>query len=76
MPYQWSGMMKVPWEDIKDLHAKGELAGYYQLYPDNTESQITSDCSLEDLSKHHDAGGEFGYEKTSPRKHDKHSLQR
>ncbi|MCI8564320.1 MAG: hypothetical protein HFH69_12555 [Lachnospiraceae bacterium] len=62
MAYKWCGMQIIPWEKVKKLHEKGELAGYYQLYPDSTEAQIGRSYRWEDIQQHYDTGGEFGQE--------------
>lgn len=62
MAYKWLGMRAVTWEKIKELHEKGELAGYYRLYSDNTERQIGDGYTWEDILQHYDNGGGFGEE--------------
>lgn len=43
MAYTWLGMQKLTWEEVKNLHKKGELSECYKLYDDGTEGQITDD---------------------------------
>ena len=63
MAYEWNGMRKIPWEEVKDILRKnGNLAGYYYLYDDDTEGQIDASDSIVDIMDHHDRGGEFGEE--------------
>ena len=62
MAYKWLGMRIIPWDEVQELHEKGKLAGYYRLYDDDSEGQIESDYSWDDIVKHHEYGGEFGYE--------------
>lgn len=63
MAYKWHGMRVIPWEKVKELHEKGGLAGYYQLYPDNSEKQIEEGYTWQDIQQHYENGGEFGEEK-------------
>lgn len=67
MAYKWNGMQIIPWEKVKELHKKGELAGHYQLYPDNSEKQIEKGYEWQDIQRHHENGGEFGEEKKADR---------
>lgn len=61
--YKWKGMRKLSWEEVKDiLRKKGNLAGYYYLYEDNTEGQISASDSIVDIMDFHDKGGKFGEE--------------
>lgn len=62
MAYKWLGMKKISWEEVRELHEKGELAGCYRLYDDDSEGQIETDYSWDDIVAHHECGGEFGYE--------------
>ena len=62
MAYTFTGMKKMDWRDVEELHDKGELAGYYLLYQDDTEAQIERDYSWSDIVAHYESGGEFGYE--------------
>lgn len=63
MAYKWHGMRIIPWEKVKELHEKGELAGHYQLFPDNSEKQIEEGYTWQDIQQHYENGGEFGEEK-------------
>lgn len=60
MAYKWIGMRIIPWDEVQELHKNGKLAGCYRLYPDNSEGQIDSGYTWEEMVKHHDNGGEFG----------------
>lgn len=64
MAYTWLGMEKLTWEDVQELHKKGELFNgqYYKLYDDETESQIDEHCTWADILEHEQKGGEFGSE--------------
>ena len=62
MAYKWLGMKKISWKEVQELHEKGELAGCYRLYDDDTEGQIEADYSWDEIIAHHEQGGEFGYE--------------
>jgi len=48
---------------VKELHEKGELTGYYCLYPDNSEKQIDEGYTWQDIQRHYENGGKFGKEK-------------
>lgn len=63
MAYTWEGMEKLTWEEVKQLHYKGELVGCFKLYPDETEGMIESGYDWQDIVNHYDNGGEFGFEK-------------
>lgn len=63
MGYTWPGMKKIPWDEVKELAKKGELAGYFKLYSDGTEGMIESSYGIEDIVQHYNAGGEFGEER-------------
>ena len=67
MAYKWQGMRIIPWEKVKELHKKGELAGHYQLYPDNSEKQIEEGYTWQDIQQHYENGGKFGEEKKADR---------
>lgn len=62
MSYNWIGMKELSWDEVKMLYKNHELKGAYLLYPDGTESQITSDCHYMELVRHYDNGGGFGIE--------------
>ena len=62
MAYTWTGMRKLSWEEVKEIHADGGLAGYFFLYPDGSENQIESGYDWKDIEAHHLTGGEFGDE--------------
>ena len=62
MSYKWRGMRKLTWEEVKERFEKGDLAGCYKLYDDNTEAEIGSPIDFEDIQRHKDNGGEFGEE--------------
>ena len=36
MGYTWLGMQKLTWEEVLQRHEKGELAGCFRLYDDNS----------------------------------------
>ena len=40
MGYTWLGMRKLTWEEVLQRHEKGELAGCFRLYDDNSEAMI------------------------------------
>ena len=40
MGYTWLGMQKLTWEEVLQRHEKGELAGCFRLYGDNSEAMI------------------------------------
>lgn len=61
MAYKWLGMRKIPWEEIKKIHEKQGLQGYYKLYDDDSEGLI-EDYSWEEIEDHYIKGGEFGEE--------------
>lgn len=63
MAYTWAGMRKLTWKEVKELHKKGKLAGYYKLYEDGTEAVIDSNYDfIDDVLEHQERGGEFGEE--------------
>lgn len=62
MAYKWLGMKVLAWEDVKELHKNGELAGCYKLNPDGTESEITADYDWTEIESQHNAGVEIGQE--------------
>nr|DAO72090.1 MAG TPA: hypothetical protein [Caudoviricetes sp.] len=63
MAYTWDGMRKLTWKEVKELHKKGKLAGYYKLYEDGTEAVIDSNYDfIDDVLEHQERGGEFGEE--------------
>lgn len=62
MAYNWPGMRKIPWDEVKELIKNNEIVGCFKLYEDGTEGMIESGYDLDDLYRHHDAGGEFGEE--------------
>ena len=63
MGYSWGGMHKLTWNEVKEMHKKGELDGCYKLYDDDTESEIGSGYDfIDDILEHHENGGEFGME--------------
>lgn len=61
MAYTWAGMRKLTWQEVKELHKKGKLAGYYKLYEDGSEAVIDSNYDfIDDILNHQEKGGEFG----------------
>lgn len=63
MAYTWAGMRKLTWKEVKELHKKGKLAGYYKLCEDGTEAVIDSNYDfIDDVLEHQERGGEFGEE--------------
>jgi hypothetical protein len=63
MAYTWAGMRKLTWQEVKELHKKGKLAGYYKLYKDGSEAVIDSKYDfIDDILDHQEKGGEFGEE--------------
>lgn len=61
MAYTWAGMRKLTWQEVKELHKKGKLAGYYKLYEDGSEVVIDSNYDfIDDILDHQEKGGEFG----------------
>ena len=61
MAYTWAGMRKLTWQEVKELHKKGKLAGYYKLYEDGSEAVIDSNYDfIDDILDHQEKGGEFG----------------
>ena len=63
MAYTWAGMRKLTWQEVKELHKKGKLAGYYKLYEDGSEAVIDSNYDfIDDILDHQENGGEFGEE--------------
>lgn len=62
MSYKWKGMRKLTWEEVKKRLEKGELAGCFKLYCDNTEAAMGPLTDLKDIERHRDNGGEFGEE--------------
>lgn len=63
MAYTWVRMRKLTWQEVKQLHKKGKLAGYYKLYEDGSEAVIDSNYDfIDDILDHQEKGGEFGEE--------------
>lgn len=62
MAYTWCGMKKMSWRDVLELHDREELVGCFLLYPDGTEAEIEDGYDFEEIIRHHQSGGEFGYE--------------
>lgn len=63
MGYTWLGMQKLTWEEVLQRHEKGELAGCFRLYDDNSEAMIDRGYDFAgDILAHHKKGGEFGEE--------------
>ncbi len=62
MAYKWLGMKVLAWEDVEEMHSKGELPGCYKLYLDGTESEIPKSYDWSELEHHHKDGGGFGRE--------------
>lgn len=63
MAYTWAGMRKLTWQEVKELHKKGKLAGYYKLYEDGSEAVIDSNYDfIDDILDRQEKGGEFGEE--------------
>lgn len=62
MEYKWLGMRVLEWNEVKELHEKGELTGCYKLYPDGTEGQIDSGYDWSEIECHYKNGGGFGEE--------------
>lgn len=62
MAYKWLGMRTLSWEEVKQLHESGELAGYFLLYPDGSEGQIERGYDWKSIEAHHENGGGFGDE--------------
>ena len=63
MGYTWLGMRKLTWEEVLQRHEKGELAGCFRLYDDNSEAMIDRGYDFAgDILAHHEKGGEFGEE--------------
>lgn len=63
MAYTWAGMRKLTWQEVKELHKKGKLVGYYKLYEDGSEAVIDSNYDfIDDILDHQENGGEFGEE--------------
>lgn len=61
MGYTWLGMQKLTWEEVLQRHEKGELAGCFRLYDDNSEAMIDRGYDFAgDILAHHKKGGEFG----------------
>lgn len=61
MAYTWAGMRKLTWQEVKELHKNGKLAGYYKLYEDGSEAVIDSNYDfIDDILDHQEKGGEFG----------------
>lgn len=61
MGYTWLGMRKLTWEEVLQRHEKGELAGCFRLYDDNSEAMIDRGYDFAgDILAHHKKGGEFG----------------
>lgn len=62
MGYNWPGMRKIPWEEVKELIKSNEIVGCFKLYDDKTEGMIEEGYDLDDIINHHENGGEFGEE--------------
>lgn len=62
MAYNWPGMRKILWDEVKELIKNNEIVGCFKLYDDKTETLIETDYDLDDLIAHHENGGEFGEE--------------
>lgn len=63
MAYEWNGMRRIPWGEIKDIaRRKSGLSGYFLLHDDGTESMIGDNTSWVDIVEHYENGGEFGKE--------------
>lgn len=62
MGYNWKGMRKLSWDEVKEYIRKGYIVGCFRLYEDGTEGMIEREYDLDDLIQHHEAGGEFGEE--------------
>lgn len=61
MGYTWLGMQKLTWEEVLQRHEKGELAGCFRLYDDNSEAMIDRGYDFAgDILAHHKKGCEFG----------------
>lgn len=61
MGYNWKGMRILNQDEVGNLYSSGRLTGYYKLYPDGTESEISS-ISFSEIIEHYSAGGKFGEE--------------
>ena len=60
MGYTWLGMRKLTWEEVLQRHEKGELAGCFRLYDDNSEAMIDRGYDFAgDILAHHKKGGEY-----------------
>ncbi len=54
MGYTWLGMRKLTWEEVLQRHEKGELAGCFRLYDDNSEAMIDRGYDFAgDILAHH-----------------------
>lgn len=62
MSYNWSGIQKVSFEEVANIHNVGTLCGYLKLFADNTECYLEEDYKWEDVVRHYECGGEFGFE--------------
>lgn len=62
MSYKWFGIQKVSFEEVVHLHNEGKLCGLLKLFDDNTECYLEDDYEWEDVVKHYECGGEFGFE--------------
>lgn len=60
--YNWPGMRKIPWEEVKELIRSNQLTGCFRLYDDGTEGMIEDSWDLDDIYDHYNRGGEFGEE--------------
>lgn len=63
MGYEWDGMKKLSWEEVKEAHENHYLdsIGCFFLYDDGTEAQFY-EYEWSEIEKHHQNGGEFGIE--------------
>jgi len=61
MAYTWKGMRVLTLDEVDELYRKDSLAGYYLLYPDNTESMI-DEINLKEIIDHVSNGVKFGEE--------------
>lgn len=61
MAYKWKGMRVLSDNEVDELYMHGKLAGYFKLYPDGTEAEISS-ITFTEILDHYNAGGNFGEE--------------
>lgn len=61
MAYKLLGMRVLDSEEVTLLYEKRALAGYYKLFPDGTESEIT-EITKGEIKEHYNCGGAFGEE--------------